>query len=213
MQSELLVKQHGATREVSTRGHVLFTGVLCVACLLCVRFFLLFFPAPLVFVLRPCICRCISQRCEMQMSECEIWVCAACTVSEFFSVRCFCLRICICRLVFFFLLCFFLTVFPFCGFGVFCLFFVLPLRLWHFFVCSLYLLEWLATSVPLRMATTLFVFFVFEGCFHFSVRLSCCFRASFYTDVYGCISFSVCSLWQQPHIACDDKSYGKPPTV
>ena len=34
---------HKATRTVSTRGHVLVTGVLCVACLLCVRFALLFF--------------------------------------------------------------------------------------------------------------------------------------------------------------------------
>ena len=58
-----------------------------------------------------------------------------------------------------------------------------------------------------------FVFVVFEGCFHFSVTLSCCFRASFYTHLYGCILFSVCSFWQQPHIAFDDKSYGKPPTV
>ena len=33
---------HKATRTVSTRGHVLFTGVLCVACLLCVRFVLFF---------------------------------------------------------------------------------------------------------------------------------------------------------------------------
>ena len=37
------IGEHGATRQVSTRGHVLFTDVLCVACLLCVRFFSLFF--------------------------------------------------------------------------------------------------------------------------------------------------------------------------
>ena len=42
--AEVEQQQHKATRKVSTRGHVLFTGVLCVACLLCVRFFLLFFP-------------------------------------------------------------------------------------------------------------------------------------------------------------------------
>ena len=131
-------------------------------------------------------------------------------MSEFFSVRCFCLRICICRLVFFFLLCLFLTVFLIFRFWGLLSSFVLPLR---FFFSSLYLLEWLATSAPLRMATTLFAFFVFEGCFHFSVSLSCCFRASFHTYLYECISFSVCSFWQQPHIVCNDKSYGKPPTV
>ena len=42
---------HRATRTVSTRGHVLFTGVLCVACLLCVRFVLFFLL--FVFVLLP----------------------------------------------------------------------------------------------------------------------------------------------------------------
>ena len=42
---------HKATRTVSTRGHVLVTGVLCVACLLCVRFVLFFFL--FVFVLLP----------------------------------------------------------------------------------------------------------------------------------------------------------------
>ena len=42
---------HKATRTVSTRGHVLFTGVLCVACLLRVRFVLFFFL--FVFVLLP----------------------------------------------------------------------------------------------------------------------------------------------------------------
>ena len=131
-------------------------------------------------------------------------------MSEFFSVRCFCLRICICRLVFFFLLCLFLTVLLILWFWGLLSSFVLPLC---FFFSSLYLLEWLPTSAPLRMATTLFVFFVFEGCFHFSVSFSCCLRASFCTYLYGCISFSVCSFWQQPHIACDDKSYGKPPTV
>ena len=208
--AEMEQEQHKATRKVSTRGHVLFTGVLCVACLLCVRFFLLLFPAPPVFVLRPCICRCISQRCSMQMSECEILVSAACTVSDFFSVRCFCLCICICRLLFFFLLGYFLTVFLILWFRGLLSSFGLPLR---FFFSSLHLLEWLATSALLRMATTLFVFFVFEGCFHFSVSLSCCFRASFYTYLYGCILFSVCSFWQRTHIACDDKSYGKPPTV
>ena len=36
--AEVEQEQHKATRKVSTRGHVLFTGVLCVACLLCVRF-------------------------------------------------------------------------------------------------------------------------------------------------------------------------------
>ena len=35
--AEVAQEQHKATRKVSTRGHVLFTGVLCVACLLCVR--------------------------------------------------------------------------------------------------------------------------------------------------------------------------------
>ena len=108
---------------------------------------------------------------------------------------------------------FFLTVFLILWFWGLLSSFVLLLRLWRFFFSSLYLLEWLATSAPLRMATTLFVFFLFEGCFHFSVSLSCCFRASFHTYLYGCISVSVCSFWQQPHIACDDKRYGKPPTV
>ena len=36
--AEVEQEQHKVTRKVSTRGHVLFTGVLCVACLLCVRF-------------------------------------------------------------------------------------------------------------------------------------------------------------------------------
>ena len=36
--AEVEQEQHMAPRKVSTRGHVLFTGVLCVACLLCVRF-------------------------------------------------------------------------------------------------------------------------------------------------------------------------------
>ena len=195
-----------------TRTCPVYRCVVCCMPAVCSLLFA-FFPASLVFVLRLCICRCISQRCEMQMSEREIGVCAACTVSEFFNVRCFCLRICICRLVFFFLLCLFLTVFLILWFLGPLSSFVLPLRLWRFFFSSLFLLEWLATSASLRMATTLFVFFLFEGCFHFSVSLSCCFRASFYTYLYGCILFSVCSFWQQPHIACDDKSYGKPPTV
>ena len=42
-------EQHKAKGKVSTRGHVLFTGVLCVACLLCVRFVLFFFSL--------CLCR------------------------------------------------------------------------------------------------------------------------------------------------------------
>ena len=105
---------------------------------------------------------------------------------------------------------FFLTVFFILWFWGLLSSFVLPLR---FFFSSLYLLDWLTTSAPLRMATTFFVFFVFEGCFHFSVSLSCGVRASFYTYLYGCISVSVCSFWQQLHVACDDKSFSQPPTV
>ena len=44
--AEVEQEQHKATRKVSTRGHVLFTGVLCVACLLCVCFVCLYLCRP-----------------------------------------------------------------------------------------------------------------------------------------------------------------------
>ena len=56
--------QHKATRKVSTRGYVLFTGVLCVACLLCARFGLLFFL--FVFVLLWLLCSCF---CRLKIQD------------------------------------------------------------------------------------------------------------------------------------------------
>ena len=55
----------------------------------------------------------------MPMSECQNWVCAACSVGVFLSVQCVCMCVCIYRFVFFFLLLYFFQLFSFWCFSVF----------------------------------------------------------------------------------------------
>ena len=58
--AEVEQEQHKETRTVSTRGHVLFTGVLCVACLL--------FVFLSRWLLCSCLCRLNSPESRIQMS-------------------------------------------------------------------------------------------------------------------------------------------------